>query len=49
MAGANGVQKIIEGDLSVMVKQGIITEQMESTAWVSSLTDPIKAKGLRIC
>ena len=40
----------IEKELSEMVLQGIITQQMEPTPWVSSLTYPKKANGkLRIC
>ena len=40
----------IEKELSEMVRQGIITQQMEPTPWVSSLTYPKKANGkLRIC
>ena len=37
-------------ELEEMVKQGIITQQIEPTAWVSSLTYAIKANGsFRIC
>ena len=40
----------IKKELSEMVQQGIITQQMEPTSWVSSLTYPKKANGkLRIC
>ena len=40
----------IKKELSEMVWQGIITQQMEPTPWVSSITYPKKANGkLRIC